>query len=91
MSEVSMTEPAPGESVFAEAQFAEGAQSEAAPSEGRQLLPVLQIVHITDLHIKDTSSNAIAVLAAKARLRARFAQKVQSSCAFQRSWTPVSG
>lgn len=42
------------------------------------LVPVLQIVHVTDLHVKDPSSNGIAILSKKARLLRRFvAQRVQ--------------
>lgn len=41
------------------------------------LVPVLQIVHVTDLHVKDTASNAIAVLSRKARAMARVAKHLQ--------------
>lgn len=37
------------------------------------LVPVLQIVHVTDLHVKDTSANPAAALASKVRVLERYA------------------
>lgn len=53
------------------------AGSDVRVADDADLVPVLQIIHVTDLHIKDTSSNPIAVLSKNARLLARFAQRVQ--------------
>ena len=59
----------------------EGSSTADAPSEPGAptygLVPVLQIVHVTDLHVKDTASNAIAVLSKRARLLSRVAKKLQ--------------
>ena len=52
-------------------------QTQSTPEASSTLVPVLQIVHVTDLHVKETSANPIAVLSQGTRLRARFAQRLQ--------------
>ena len=49
--------------------------AETTPQSSIDLVPVLQIVHVTDLHVKEASANPIAVLSKGIRLRARFAQQ----------------
>lgn len=51
--------------------------AETTPQSSIDLVPVLQIVHVTDLHVKEASANPIAVLSKGIRLRARFAQRLQ--------------
>jgi hypothetical protein len=50
--------------------------TEDAKDDEGDLVPVLQIVHVTDLHVKHTTANAASPLASKTRILARIAQNL---------------